>query len=175
MWAQCHAEGGCAHLPKPRNDDPGGNFPVTDVNYLDIGEFIVWINSKFGSAWRLPTLAEWKILAGELGNENKPRLFDDPRLDWAADYLNAKRYPRTVFASGHFGALANGVADLSGSVWEWTSTCAAPEADPDRCPAYIVAGDHEAEIPIFLRDVYGGGCAAGVPPSHLGFRLVREE
>lgn len=174
LWTQCHAESGCGHLPKPRRVDAQGDFPVTGVNYLDVEEFIAWVNRKTGQAYRLPTIEEWNLLAGDLVRQEKPRLFEDPRLDWAADYANAKRYPRKVFASGHFGALANGISDLSGSVWEWTATCAVADADPGRCPAYVVAGDHQAEIPIFLRDVYGGGCAAGAPPTHLGFRLIRD-
>jgi hypothetical protein len=28
-------------------------------------------------------------------------------------------------------------------------------------------------VPDFIRDARAGGCSAGTPPSHLGFRLVR--
>ncbi len=172
LWAQCHAEGGCSYLPKPQRAHPAGEYPVTEVNYLDISEFIAWLNRKTGLGYRLLSIEEWRALAGPDSARIRPRRFTDPRLDWAAEYGTTKTRSRKIRASGSFGVAANGVADLSGNVWEWTSTCAG--ADPDRCPAYLAAGDHEAQIPIFLRDAYGGGCSAGQPPTHLGFRLVRD-
>jgi hypothetical protein len=42
------------------------------------------------------------------------------------------------------------------------------------CPAYVVEGAHEAEIPVFLRNPAAGGCATGTPPTYLGFRLVAD-
>ena len=38
----------------------------------------------------------------------------------------------------------------------------------------VVEGQHRAYVTDFIRDARAGGCAAGVPPSNLGFRLVRE-
>jgi hypothetical protein len=38
----------------------------------------------------------------------------------------------------------------------------------------VVEGRHRAVVIDFVRDASAGGCAAGVPPDHLGFRLVRE-
>ncbi|TNC43206.1 formylglycine-generating enzyme family protein, partial [Rubellimicrobium rubrum] len=34
---------------------------------------------------------------------------------------------------------------------------------------------HRAAVIDFVRDASSGGCAAGVPPHHLGFRLVRTD
>jgi hypothetical protein len=33
---------------------------------------------------------------------------------------------------------------------------------------------HRADFSDVIRDARAGGCAAGVPPANLGFRLVRE-
>jgi hypothetical protein len=38
----------------------------------------------------------------------------------------------------------------------------------------VVQGQHRAYVTDFIRDARAGGCAAGIPPSNLGFRLVRE-
>jgi hypothetical protein len=38
----------------------------------------------------------------------------------------------------------------------------------------IAEGQHRSYVTDFVRDARAGGCAAGLPPSNLGFRLVRE-
>ena len=40
------------------------------------------------------------------------------------------------------------------------------------CPAYFVGGEHIAAVPYLVRNPARGGCAVGVPPAHLGMRLV---
>jgi formylglycine-generating enzyme required for sulfatase activity len=172
LWKACHDDGGCEYLPRPGRTD-GSAFPVAGVNALDVEQFLAWINRDNGT-WRLPTIAEWRIMAAELPRKKRKPLFDDPRLAWAADYGAMEKVLKPVRPSGHFGAFTNGVEDLGGNVWEWTSTCSDLNADPGLCPAYVVAGLHEADIPIFLRDPSTGGCAAGVPPANLSFRLVRD-
>ena len=39
----------------------------------------------------------------------------------------------------------------------------------------VVEGSHRTYITDFIRDARAGGCAVGLPPSNLGFRLVRED
>ncbi|MCG6857239.1 MAG: formylglycine-generating enzyme family protein [Salaquimonas sp.] len=173
LWRQCHEADACDVLPKPGRRDADGTFPVTDINWLDAGQFVAWINATTGLGYRLPTLDEWREIAGVPPGQAKRKLFDDPRLAWAADYGTSKIRSRRVKPSGHFGFARSGVADIAGNVWEWTSTCVA--ADLAHCPAYYAAGEgHMAEIPVFLRDAYGGGCSAGIPPANLGLRLVRD-
>ena len=72
---------------------------------------------------------------------------------------------------------------MSGNVWEWTSTCftrssldgGTPRVVTENCGVRVVEGRHRAYVSDFIRDARGGGCAGGAPPSHLGFRLVREK
>lgn len=174
LWKECYVEGSCDVLPKRRRKDASGNFPVTGVSRVDVDQFVVWVNRKTRLHYRLPTIGEWREMAGVKAGIGKTKRFDDPRLAWAADYGTGKTYSRKIEASGHFGVAKSGVADLGGNVWEWTATCAVADGDPDRCPAFIAAGDHEAGLPVFLRDPFGGGCATGTPATHVGFRLVRE-
>ena len=42
------------------------------------------------------------------------------------------------------------------------------------CGVRVVEGQHRAYVTDFISDARAGGCAAGVPPDNLGFRLVRE-
>ena len=48
------------------------------------------------------------------------------------------------------------------------------EARSDYCGVRAVQGKHRGFVIDFIRDARSGGCAAGVPPDFLGFRLVRE-
>ena len=43
------------------------------------------------------------------------------------------------------------------------------------CGVRVAEGQHRAYVTDFIRDARAGGCAVGVPPSNLGFRLVREQ
>ena len=118
-------------------------------------------------------ISEWRDYSSARPEETRKR-FTDPRLYWAADYGIKKPFVRAVQNSGYYGTLPNGLRDIAGNVWEWTSTCTNGEREGSRCPAYFVVGEHEAEIPVFLRDVITGGCSSGTPPTNLGFRVVRE-
>ena len=42
------------------------------------------------------------------------------------------------------------------------------------CGVRVVEGAHRSYMTDFIRDPRSGGCAAGVPPANLGFRLVIE-
>ena len=137
--------------------------------------YLVWVNGKARRAYRLPTAGEWKAIAAALPRANFKKLFDDPRLAWAADYGAMPALSGVIRPSGGFGALPNGISDLSGNVWEWTATCARDGFEPDRCPAYKVEGQHETALSVFVREPFNGGCAAGTPPNHVGLRLVTED
>lgn len=170
-WRQCFNSGGCSHLPV--NPSASGQLPVTGVNWFDVNEYLAWINSGNGGGLRLPTVAEWREIARSLAHEKPPPLFTDPRLAWAADYgqeITRAGPPRRV---GSFSTTSEGISDLDGNVWEWTSSCA-KLGFGDLCPAYVAAGEHEAAISVFVRDPGSGGCATGTPPAHLGFRLVSD-
>jgi formylglycine-generating enzyme required for sulfatase activity len=173
-WKRCHDAGGCSFLPRsPRRND-ARPFPAVGVNRLDVDEFVAWVNSRGDVQYRLPSAAEWTLFAAELPKPVSKKLFDDPRLAWAADYGQAESVPARVEPSGSFGALPNGIQDLGGNVWEWTATCAVGDADDERCPAYFAMGLHQATIAIFIRDPVTGGCTAGAPPANVGFRLVSD-
>jgi formylglycine-generating enzyme required for sulfatase activity len=146
---------------------------VTGVSRFDANEFIAWVNRGSSIAWRLPTAAEWAEFASELPKKDKKKLFTDPRLAWAADYGQMQQVQKRLKSQGSFGTFSNGVSDLAGNVWEWTSSCASNAAD-DRCPALVVEGLHEAVLSVFVRDPAAGGCAAGTPPANIGFRLVAD-
>lgn len=185
-YALCVAEGAC----KPA---PGGNqdrLAQTNVNYIDATAYAHWFSDRTGVEWHLPTDAEWLRLAGD-------RAFNDgfsdeangadPSRRWIATYrrevalrgeADLQAYPL-----GHFGVNDRGVADIAGNIWEWTESCfqngtvspdgSAIVTQADYCGVRAVQGKHRGFVIDFVRDARSGGCAAGVPPDYLGFRLVR--
>ncbi len=170
-WQACVSEGACEAMGQPPR--PGeADMPMTGVNHLDAEAYVAWISARDGRSYRLPTAAEWNEIAADLPRKPYRKLFTDPRLAWAADYGSMEKVSAVLKPSGSFGALQNGIADLGGNVWEWTSTCAMEGAAPDRCPAYRVEGLHETVMSIFVRNPANGGCAVGAPPANIGFRLV---
>jgi formylglycine-generating enzyme required for sulfatase activity len=175
-WQQCYLQKGCSHMPTIPVDF--GSYPVTGVNWFDVNEYLTWANARSGSGLRLPTLAEWRELDRALAPPKQAPLFTDPRLAWAASYGQEKSPSGPVRPSGSFSKTPEGIFDLDGNVWEWTSTCykSGFEGQASKmCPAFVVAGEHEATMSVFVRDPASGGCATGTPPAHLGLRLIADK
>lgn len=177
-WNTCHAQAACTlELRARANQDPALT-PATGLSYVDVQEYIRWINSEAHFSYRLPTAAEWDYMAASVLPDEPDPLFTDPSLTWASSYLTEGVAPRALKPQGNFSTSPEGIADLDGSVWEWTQDCyagASEGIDPARCPAFFVGGEHLAAVPFLVRDPARGGCAVGTPPAHLGMRLVTDE
>jgi formylglycine-generating enzyme required for sulfatase activity len=152
--------------------------PATGLSYPDVGQYLAWINATTRQNFRLPTLQEWEFMAAPVLPHAPDPIFTDPELSWASAYLLEPQTKRTLQPRGNFATTAEGIVDLDGSVWEWTDDCYAGVGDGvfagDTCPAFYVGGEHIAAIPFLVRDPARGGCAVGVPPAHLGMRLVSD-
>ncbi|MEI4195530.1 formylglycine-generating enzyme family protein [Roseovarius sp. E0-M6] len=176
-WAACVGEGACALDLRARADQAPEATPATGLSHVDAGEFVAWISAATGHPFRLPTVAEWSQMARGVVAETADPIFTDPSLTWASAYLTEGLGARALRPRGSFSVSGEGVADLDGSVWEWTQDCYAGSGDgtdPARCPAYFVAGEHIAAMSYLVRDPARGGCAVGTPPAHLGLRLVSD-
>ena len=161
--------------------------PAVQVSWHDANAYAIWLSKKTGEYYRLPTDEEWAFAAGSKFRDDGLAVDDnDPSKRWLARYERESDRgpddPQTdVF--GSFGANEKGLLDLGGNVWEWTSTCFVRTAldnaggvlsrNPN-CGVRVVEGQHRSYVTDFIRDARAGGCAAGLPPSNLGFRLVRE-
>jgi formylglycine-generating enzyme required for sulfatase activity len=186
-YARCADNGGCPKIP---HASEMVDRPVVGVSWRDATAYAEWLTTKTGVLHRLPTDEEWVFAAGEkVGNEALP-LVDpsDPAQAWIARYeAEANRArpgaldPQPV---GSFGRNENGLNDVGGNVWEWTNTCflrmTLEPTGPARvtntnCGVRVVQGAHRTYMTDFIRDPRTGGCAAGVPPANLGFRLVVED
>ena len=159
------------------------------MSWRDADAYAAWLSRKTGETYRLPTDEEWAYAAGSrYQDDGLPVDDNDPSKRWLARYereadLKSREIDGKPRPFGAFGANENGLLDVAGNVWEWTNTCFVRTALDDagrhsnttaNCGVRVVEGQHRAYVTDFIRDARAGGCAAGVPPSNLGFRLVRE-
>ena len=149
-WLACVADDGCSHVPDPRiltmngyiyADNPRS--PVIDVSYLDMLEYVAWLNRKTGTnAYRLPTEAEWEY-AARAGTNTKYAQGDTLTLDQAniaifrhvdgSEYSfrnKSERYvsdpnnrPMPVPVDMLDAANAWGLRHMAGNVLERTMSC----------------------------------------------------
>jgi formylglycine-generating enzyme required for sulfatase activity len=165
--------------------------PAVQVSWRDADAYARWLSRKTGETYRLPTDEEWAYAAGSRWQDDGvPVDANDPSRRSLARYERESQLkqaagidsePRPI---GAFGVNENGLLDLAGNVWEWTNTCFVRTALDDagkatakstvNCGVRVVEGQHRSYVTDFIRDARAGGCAAGVPPNNLGFRLVRE-
>ncbi|WP_299705050.1 SUMF1/EgtB/PvdO family nonheme iron enzyme [uncultured Tateyamaria sp.] len=174
-WNACTADNGCSLTLHVRSGMDPATTPATGLSYVDVQEYIAWINARTGQDYRLPTADEWSLMAAPVLPEEPDPIFTDLSLTWASTYLTNGTTPRALKTQGSFSISPEGIADLDGSVWEWTSDCYADSVTTDRCPAFYVGGEHVAAMSYLIRDPARGGCAAGSPPAHLGLRLVTDD
>lgn len=176
-WNVCHAARACTLNLRVAKNRTESELPATGLSYLDVSQYLVWINKATGQNFRLPTVREWEFMAAEVLPDAPDPIFTDPQLSWAFSYLLEPQTKRTLRPQGAFSTTSQGIVDLNGSVWEWTADCysGASKRAASNCPAYFVGGEHIAAVPYLVRDPARGGCAVGVPPAHLGMRLVRDK
>ncbi|KRR02810.1 hypothetical protein CQ12_06995 [Bradyrhizobium jicamae] len=184
-YARCVDEGAC---PRVSTSAGAPNLPVVGVSWHDASAYAAWLSRKTGATYRLPTDEEWTFAAAEKSRDEAMPLVDptDPAQAWIARYEteSARDRPTATAAQpgGTFGTNSNGLDDLAGNVWEWTNSCfvrvsldgVQERTTNSNCGVRVVQGAHRSYMTDFIRDPRSGGCAAGVPPANLGFRLVME-
>lgn len=185
---RCVADGACrSRDAAPKQSD----LPAIGVSWQDAATYAKWLSAKTGQRWRLPTDEEWSYAAGSRFKDDAviAETGADFSKRWLAKYGQEDRKERTAERTlrpfGAFGANEHGLLDMAGNVWEWTDTCfirqpldatGRPEDAPTvNCGVRVVAGEHRSYVSDFIRNPKSGGCSIGTPPTHLGFRLVREE
>jgi formylglycine-generating enzyme required for sulfatase activity len=183
----CVADGAC---PARESATPSrSDMPVTAVSHDDATMFARWFSKKSGGIWRLPSDVELAFAAGQKFPDDALGVDPDnrnPALRWLADYEREAARKRSKepapLAYGSFGENEHGLADFAGNIWEWTTTCnrrvdlvkQGQEVTTEACGVYITAGKHRSPLSSFIRDPKSGGCSVGVPPDHVGFRLVED-
>jgi formylglycine-generating enzyme required for sulfatase activity len=186
-YSRCVADGAC-QAAEPEHAVADGNVAVTGVSIIDARAYATWLSERTDAIWALPTDEQLAFAAGSrfpddgFGDSADSK---NPAIRWLADYdrETARKSSTSPIpqARGSFGENEYGLADFSGNVWEWTTTCNRrvnldnPGAgNEETCGVYLVVGKHRSPMSFFIRNPKGGGCSVGAPPDNLGFRLVRD-
>jgi formylglycine-generating enzyme required for sulfatase activity len=94
-------------------------WPVANVSPKDVEAFAAWLSKRDGVDYRLPTEEEWEFAARN-GSSDSLYPWGNSWEEGRAN-IDKKNNPVDV---GSFpqGATQNGVQDMVGNVWEWTSS-----------------------------------------------------
>jgi formylglycine-generating enzyme required for sulfatase activity len=184
---RCVEAGAC----RPAHRDAGSDRPVVGVSWRDAADYAAWLSHETGRSYRLPTDEEWAYAAGgRFRDDGLPPDVDadDPGQRALARYEREAQADDQLAAEpqpvGHFGSNENGLLDIAGNIWEWTSSCFVrgtldvgdePSAATVDCGVRVVEGRHRTYLTDIIRDARAGGCAVGTPPANLGFRLVWDD
>jgi formylglycine-generating enzyme required for sulfatase activity len=165
------------------NTPPAGaeQLPVSNVSYYEAVRFAAWRSGRDKTPYRLPTEEEWEYAAR--GGESA-RMY--PWGDaWEAGRANMNASEPKPVGSFPQGRTAQGLDDMIGNVWEWTSTTAAMYQGNNRTELraadrnkLVVRGGsyestHDGSEPVTLTS--RRWVERNFRSPVLGFRLVRAE
>ncbi|TVQ33743.1 MAG: hypothetical protein EA370_11540 [Wenzhouxiangella sp.] len=127
-WDACVADDGCSHIP----DDEGwgrGNRPVMNVSWNDAQQYVTWLSSKTGRAYRLPSESEWEYAAraGTTGRFNTGDCITTDQTNFNGTFP-AQDCPEGIhrvqtLPVGSFEPNPFGLYDTHGNTWDWVQDC----------------------------------------------------
>ncbi len=172
----------------PSNYKQGDRYPVENVSWNDVQDYLSKLNQKTGKDYRLPTEAEWEYAAragtesaywwGERASHEYANYGKEECCKGLAE--GRDRWEATA-PVGSFAANAWGLYDTAGNVWEWTCSVydekyggadQNPNA-PDTGGPFSLRGGSWVDVPAGVRSAN----RFWNTPAHrlftLGFRLAR--
>jgi formylglycine-generating enzyme required for sulfatase activity len=130
--------------------------PVVGISWFEAKAYCAWLSAQIEAEIDLPTEVEWEAAAGGANGRNYAygTEFDAARCNTFETHIQ-RTTPIGVFSEG---GTPEGIFDLSGNVWEWTSTIWDMDIKkPDFPYPYNAAdGRENQEDGTFRRVVRGG-------------------
>ena len=151
-----------------RNAGTMAQVPITGVIFSEAVGYCKW---RHGAEGRLPTEQEWEAAAR--GTEG--RLYPWGNA-WDPTAANVNQ-PRAVAVAGYpNGRTKEGLEDMIGNVWEWTSSPYRPYNDSTTLTdVYVIRGGAFNSIPAVATAVFRAGASAVTARANLnatGFRCA---
>jgi formylglycine-generating enzyme required for sulfatase activity len=98
--------------------------PVVGIGWHEARAYCAWLSVQTGQSYRLPSEVEWEAAAS--GNEARRyawgKQFDTSHCNTFESHVRGST-PVGVFPEGE---TPEGLAEMTGSVWEWTSSLYRP-------------------------------------------------
>jgi formylglycine-generating enzyme required for sulfatase activity len=149
--------------------------PVAFVTWPDALAYCRWLSKQLGRTVRLPTEAEWEKAARGTDGRIYP-WGNEVRRD-RANYENSRT---TAVGTHPCPDCAHRLADMSGNVWEWTSSPYQPypydaaddRANLDADALWVIRGGHYADSARMIRTTTRTGADPGARRPFIGFRVV---
>lgn len=162
--------------------EQNGKHPVVWVDWNDAVAFAVWLSSKTGERYNLPTEAQWEYAAKAAGSSRWAGTSEAknlPNLAWFNANSSKVTHEVGLLAPNRFG-----IHDLSGNVWEW---CLDGYYDYKNAPhtledpivrvgdtRIIRGGSWRVAAPL-VTTTYRSGYKPDYSHSSMGFRLVKKK
>ncbi|MBQ5472182.1 MAG: SUMF1/EgtB/PvdO family nonheme iron enzyme [Treponema sp.] len=146
------------------------NQPVIGISAKDAEGYAEWLSEQTGAKYRLPTDDEWEVAARAGVASTYPWGDDVPSKNKCANYKGNGQYKGTSPVGSFMnGSNAWGLVDMSGNVWEWTSSNRS-ETEGLR----TVKGGSWMDGPMDLRISNFKNLEEESNGPDIGFRLVKE-
>jgi formylglycine-generating enzyme required for sulfatase activity len=156
----------------------GDNYPVYNISWSEVQEFITKLNQKTGKKYRLPTEAEWEF-AARGGTQSQGYKYSGgnvlDNVAWNINNATGKTHPVGGKQSNEIG-----IYDMSGNVSEWcgdwfayyTNTIQTNPTGPSEGQYRVVRNGSWYSAAKTCRMVYRDKYAVNAHYNYLGFRLV---
>lgn len=160
------------------NSLKNNDYPVTNVSWNDVQNFIKQLNHLTSLNFALPTEAQWEY-AAKGGNKSKNTVYaghkDIRKVAWFIE--NSTRMYHTV---GKLMPNELNLYDMCGNVWEWCSDYYAPYTPEDKIDPTgpktwtnrVYRGGSWLDNPVYSRISYRNNGTPNQKMNCLGFRLI---
>ena len=150
--------------------------PIVGVCSFEVEAYLAWLNYSSAQKYALPTEYQWESAArGSLdSSRGRKWAFGHDFSNLSCNIETSGQNKTTPIAAYPAGVTPDGIHDLSGNVWEWTSSqwiekYSSSEKDASRL---VVRGGSWDNSIYYARSSCRGRFTRGYQYGGLGFRLV---